>query len=330
MIAPSRSALVSSAILALASCTPSRDTAPSAEGPLDAAIDGTADGASPPDSGNRDADDAAADGARTAASDGGDAETDAPGDRATGDAAADGGAEAGSSCAGLFCEDFEKGEIDASKWNMQMAGGATVTIQRQIVAHGQFAAQFHSLGKPAGGAGQAYVYLIASSVAGALGVHNFGRAYFYTSPKPTSNNLGLVWGGTSGFPTPTYMSLASHGSGWQFGFIKLQGSPQGEVQTYATDPVPVATWLCLEWEFDDQPDTVHVWGDGQAIGTLDADDVDYPPGHAAGTLYDGMTSGLIGAFTDFGFGFYDWHPGNYAFDVYYDDIVLDTKRVGCL
>ncbi len=33
---------------------------------------------------------------------------------------------------------------------------------------------------------------------------------------------------------------------------------------------------------------------------------------------------------DFGFGFYDWHPGNFPFDVYYDDIVLDTKRVGCL
>jgi hypothetical protein len=44
-----------------------------------------------------------------------------------------------------------------------------------------------------------------------------------------------------------------------------------------------------------------------------------------------MSSGLIGAFTDFGFGFYDWHPqGRPAFDVYYDDIVLDTKRVGCL
>ena len=41
-------------------------------------------------------------------------------------------------------------------------------------------------------------------------------------------------------------------------------------------------------------------------------------------------SGLVGGFVDFGFGFYAWHPATYAFDVYYDDIVLDTKRVGCL
>ena len=44
-----------------------------------------------------------------------------------------------------------------------------------------------------------------------------------------------------------------------------------------------------------------------------------------------MDSGLIGAFTDFGFGFYDWHQtGRPAFDLYYDDIVLNTERVGCL
>ena len=43
-----------------------------------------------------------------------------------------------------------------------------------------------------------------------------------------------------------------------------------------------------------------------------------------------MTSGLVGAFVDFGFGFYSWHPDGKAYDYYYDDIVLDTKRVGCL
>jgi hypothetical protein len=32
--------------------------------------------------------------------------------------------------------------------------------------------------------------------------------------------------------------------------------------------------------------------------------------------------------SDFGFGFYDWHPKN-AFDLYYDDLVLDVERVAC-
>jgi hypothetical protein len=44
-----------------------------------------------------------------------------------------------------------------------------------------------------------------------------------------------------------------------------------------------------------------------------------------------MNSDLIGAFTDFGIGYYDWHPqGRPAFDLYYDDIVLGTTRPGCL
>ena len=250
------------------------------------------------------------------------------------DDASQGGAEpsdAGLSCPGLFCEDFEHGAIDSAKWDLQMAGGSSVTVQSQNVAHGKYAAQFHSLGPPSGGASSAYVYLITKDAPPALQIHNFGRAYLYVAPKVSSNNLGLVFGGTAGFPKPTYMSIASHSGGWQFGFIKLQGSPSGEVQTYPPGQVVTKSWFCLEWEFNDQPDTITVWSDGKAIGTLDNSHVNYPSGHTPGSpLFDNKSSGLIGGFVNFGFGFYDWHPGNFAFDVYYDDIVLDSKRVGCL
>jgi hypothetical protein len=33
-------------------------------------------------------------------------------------------------------------------------------------------------------------------------------------------------------------------------------------------------------------------------------------------------------FDTLGIGFHDWHPAK-ALDVYYDDVVLDTKRIGC-
>jgi hypothetical protein len=94
--------------------------------------------------------------------------------------------------------------------------------------------------------------------------------------------------------------------------------------------MPLDTWFCLEWEFNDQPDTINVWGDGTAIGTLDGNDVAYPPNHPAGSIFDNKSSGLIGAFTAFGIGFYDWHPGGFDFDVYYDDVVLGTQRIGCI
>lgn len=253
--------------------------------------------------------------------------SDAP--TSTGDARG-GGSGDGGACPGLFCEDFESGQVDTAKWSMQTAGGATAVVQQKIVAHGKYAAQFHGLPMPTG-ASQAYAYFITKGAPAALQTHNFGRAYFYVAPKQTSIDTGLIFGGTTGFPKPTYMSIASHSGGWQLGFIKLQGSPGGEVQAYPKGVQPVATWTCLEWEFNDQPDTNTTWVDGQLLGSLDPNHLDYPPGHTPGTpLYNGMSSGLIGAFTDFGFGFYDWHPSGFAFDVYYDDIVLDTKRVGCL
>lgn len=212
-------------------------------------------------------------------------------------------------------------------------GGATMTVQTKTVAHGKYAVQFHGLASPAS---NDYVYIITKNAPAALQKHNFGRAYLYLSPQRNDIDMGMIFGGTAGFPKPTYMSLANHGTGWQFGFIKLMGSPGGEVQTYPPGDIPVAKWTCVEWEFNDDPDEINVWGDGKLIGTLNKDSkVGYcgPAGSCSqpASLFNGLNSGLIGAFTDFGFGFYDWHQmGRPAFDLDDDDIVLGTERVGCL
>jgi hypothetical protein len=234
-------------------------------------------------------------------------------------------------CPGLFCEDFEQGQLDTSKWDIPSPTlvAEAPTVQQKNAAHGKYAVQFHAVANPAA---RDYSYLLTKNVAPALQAHNFGRAYFFISPRPNSADMGLVFGGTLGFPKPTYLSIANHASGWQFGLIKLQGAPGGEVQAYSSTPIPAMTWTCLEWEFNDQPDSINVWADGVALGTLNDQHVDYPGGHKPGApLFNNMSSGLIGAFAQFGFGFYDWHSqGRPAFDLYYDDIVLDTRRVGCL
>jgi len=81
---------------------------------------------------------------------------------------------------------------------------------------------------------------------------------------------------------------------------------------------PVGKWVCLEWEFNDTPDEVRVFVEGTLAWS-------YAP-----ISYQNVSSGLVGGFSDVAFGYYIWHPGSTDFDVYYDDIVLDTKRVGCL
>ncbi len=322
--------VLSFAVLASANCASTTNdvTIPQGDGgPSDASMAVDSGGnspvdSSPPDTGEVDTGASSTPDATGGATDGAgdDGTVDAPGN--TGDGAV--------ASTGLFSDDFESGSVDATKWTQQTMNGATVQIQTMIVAHGKYAAHFHSPG-PGAGSPNDYAYLIASNAPAPLATHNFGRAYFYANPRMTSVDTGLIWGGTKGFPRPTYLSLAAHNGGWQFGFIQLMGSPGGEVQAYPATPMPVATWTCIEWEFNDQPTTIKVWGDGTEIGTLDNTDIAYPPGHTPGTpLFNNMNSGLIGAFTDFGFGFYDWHPGGFAFDYYYDDIVLDTMRVGCL
>jgi hypothetical protein len=61
---------------------------------------------------------------------------------------------------------------------------------------------------------------------------------------------------------------------------------------------PVTKWSCLEWEFNDDPDEINMWEDGNVIGSLNNMTVAYPAGKTPGKpLYNNTDSGLIGAFT---------------------------------
>jgi hypothetical protein len=245
--------------------------------------------------------------------------------------------EASAGCAGLFCEDFEQGQIDPAKWDLQVGAGGTAMVQQQTAAHGKYAMHVHGLAGPSD-----YALIVTKNAPAVLQGPNFGRAYFFITPKPlTSGHTQMVFAGTIGtgpaigpgpFPKLRYMEVANINGGWQIGFDLLDVAPLIEEVFYpsGSPQVPTATWTCLEWQFSDAPDVINLWIDDKAIGTFDESHVSYPAGHVQGSpLYNGKSSGLIGAFTEFGFGFHDWHP-NKAFDLYYDDIVLDTKRVGCL
>jgi hypothetical protein len=236
-----------------------------------------------------------------------------------GSAFSEGGSAA---CASLFCEDFESGQIDTVKWAVQTSGGNMATVQQTKVAHGKYAAQLHA---PASSKG--YDFLITKAPAQLL-VHHFGRAYMLVDPKLPVGHTGLMFAGSSGFPRLKYLEVASVRGGWQLSFVQLVGAPTGEADDHVdcagnascvpAIQMPVGVWICVEWEFNDQPDQVGLTVDGKPITT-------YSP-----IPYNNETSGLVGGFTDFGLGFYDWHPDNFAFDVYYDDLALDIKPVGCL
>lgn len=223
-------------------------------------------------------------------------------------------------CTGLFCEDFESGNIDPAVWDTKTFGGQTVAVQSTTVAHGKYAVQFHANPNLV-----SYDFIVTKSAPAALSAHLFGRAYFYITPKPPAEHMEFFFAGTAGFPNLKYIEVAGAGAAWQLTYVDLMvasgqatSSPGTQEKYSGGGTIPVQEWTCLEWEVNDAPDQETVYVDG-------AEDVSFPS-----ITVNGVSSGLVGGFTDFGFGYYAWHPASTPIDIYYDDIVLDTQRVGCL
>jgi hypothetical protein len=238
----------------------------------------------------------------------------------------------------LICEDFESGTIDANKWELVSKTG-TLVVQSERVAHGSFAARAHGQAGPA----DDWALLVAKNVPPALkGTATFGRVLMYATTDATASiHVQFAFAGHTGagaaagpapFPKLRYQEVASYGGRWQLGFDLLDLSPLVEEVSYAKGHFATEAWSCLEWHFEDSPDRVTAWVDGMQASTFDNTNVAYaspgplPP--SGGALWDGKSSELIGGFDTFGVGFHDWHPQR-QFDIYYDDLVLDTQRVGC-
>jgi hypothetical protein len=253
-----------------------------------------------------------------------------------GSSATGGGAGGASSCPGLICEDFETGSIDPAKWDTSSKGG-TLDVQTQQVAHGKYALHVQGLGSGS----DDWATLFAKNVPAALkSATTFGRASMYFSAGASASlHIQFPFAGSNGTgsgsgPAPLaqlrYLEVGSYDGQWQLSFDIHDVTPNIEDSAYAGANFPTGKWVCIEWEFEDQPERITLWVGGTQVGVFDNMHVNYSSDgtKSGGTFYQGKTGGLIGVFDTFGIGFHDWHPTK-AFDVYYDDIVLDRTRIGC-
>jgi hypothetical protein len=300
---------------------------------------GSADATSPMDSASDTATAAPESGLVVDAGSGSEGSTDAGVGQESGPAA-----EGGAACAGLFCEDFEDGQVDPTKWDLQTGGGGMADVQQQIVAHGKYA--WHVNGT--GAVGDFATIVTKNAPAALQGAGPvFGRAYLYAAAN-YSSHIQLGFAGTTRDPTVApaimtrginfnYMEFAEFSNSWQLGFDLFTPAPNVamgfvEEASYppAHDQYPAMTWNCVEWEFDDNPDQMFLWFDGKQIDQFDSQHIGYSSTMMTpGSVLNGLSSGIIGGFDFFGFGFHSW-GSSAVVDRYYDDIVLDTKRVGCL
>jgi hypothetical protein len=210
----------------------------------------------------------------------------------------------------LFSEDFESGTLDPNVWTQQVTGDNIIQVQQDKVAHGKYALLLRCP-KPAQ---RTLALLFAKDLPEALRHHLFGRAYVYITPVIPTRHIIFFTAGTPGFPKSKYQEVASSNGNWQITFIDQADANE---DWHAAGQIPLGRWFLLEWEFNDQPDQATVWVDGEKV-------LDSPFSYKT----PGQSTDLVGGFTDITLGFRLRGAAPEPFDIYYDDIALDTHRIG--
>jgi hypothetical protein len=211
----------------------------------------------------------------------------------------------------MFSEDFESGKLSTNIWSQTITGGNVIAVQSEKAAHGNYALRVSC---PAT-TNNTSAFIRAAHLPKALRQHFFGRACLFVTPKPPNRHTVFITAGTPGFPRK-YQEVATVRGQWQLTYVDWRSN--GIMEDYHSGgAIPLDRWFCLEWEFNDHPNHATVWVDGKLA---------YETGFIHKTT--GATNDLVGGFDEFAFGFRLWAGAPQAFDVYYDDIALDPKRIG--
>ncbi len=164
-----------------------------------------------------------------------------------------------------FCEDFESGTLSSSRWQIQSSGQDPV-VETTRAARGAHSVHFHT--------------------------DDNGLSLLHTRtpfPRPNNKYYGRLFVWFDSMPTaPTWAhwSIAASDSdseeteirvGGQYDNTKNRfgvGTDHGPTGDWTNldqdpgDPVPVRTWVCVEWLHDGETDQTDLWWDGVARPSL--------------------------------------------------------------
>lgn len=244
---------------------------------------------------------------------------DAASDAGTADAGEDAGPPIG--CAGidaLFCEDFEdlaEGPAASGRWTTE--GSGTLTIDSEH-ARGARAVHVHTDEN-----GSAFLRLAFTPP----GDSYFGRMYLWVTAFPSAPDwahytLVEQTGEGAGRIRPVGGQYVPFEGGAFWG-IGSDGGPTGDWTDWRTSaPSEAGRWVCVEWEMDDAEAFIRLTLDG-----VPNDDLTVDRRHHGGADVD-----LVFPRFDslrVGWQLYQGGPTPSQFDLWIDDLVLATERVGC-
>jgi hypothetical protein len=246
----------------------------------------------------------------------------------------------------LLSETFESGSIDPAIWEQRVTGTVSISVVEDSTGHGKRVLKVHypadtpRIQQGAPNAGPAYGYLVAKNLPEAARAHFFGRAYLKVTELPPAHTQ-IFFADGAGFPVSKYQEIglyfppatnaaATAQPMWLVNYqqmiAKTRQEGRGEdVWRGAADPYN--KWMLVEWEYNDNPSSTRLWIDGKPVIMSQKEQkgetaqFHWPAGSET-------SSNLVGGYNEVGFGARPWCAVSKDFDVLFDDIVIDTKRIG--
>jgi hypothetical protein len=223
----------------------------------------------------------------------------------------------------LFCDDFESGDIDGSKWSNMLAPPSVDGMQH---ARGTKALHVSTSGVDGSG-------LKTTSIFPVAGGKYYGRLFVYFDALPTDPD-GAHWTiiGANSKQGDDDMSeirvggqlTSNDGNVWGIG---TDGGPTGDWTNHDRDnpkSPPLKQWTCIEWMHDSEKDETKLWVDGKEHSSL-ATTASVEHGGNSDVEYDIPETGSVWV----GFWNYFGTPDSMQFDTFIDEVALDDERIGC-
>jgi hypothetical protein len=244
----------------------------------------------------------------------------------------------------IFCDDFESytaGQAPGGNWTKTTNQGA-VAIDTGQFHSGTKSVKFTTMA--AANAKTAFIHLISNAsktIFPVAGNMFYGRMMFRLEAAPTASVHWTMIAGSGLVPGQNYHALYRYGgqlpitSGSTFVGSQLMANyetpdsysgngPSSDCWFHSSQVVvPVATWSCVEWQFDGPNNTMRLWLDGAAVTSLTV------TGVGQGCVNQPATY----PWTAPSFDRLDLGWESYQQDdprtFYVDDVVLSTTKIGC-
>jgi hypothetical protein len=218
-----------------------------------------------------------------------------------------------------FCEDFEEASLNTQRWRIQ-SGAGDPAVETVRAARGMRSVHFHT-------EDNGLALLHTTEPFPVPNNRYYGRLFVWFDSMPTAPEWAL-WA-IAASRTDEDESESRIGGQYdntinRFG-ISTNYGPTGDwtrLDEDPGDPVPLRTWVCVEWLHDGQNDVTDLWWDG----------VPRPSLHTTATDHGGASGEYRLANTDSMFiGFWVFQAMTVPdhFDVWIDEVATDTERIGC-